>query len=390
MKYSLDVLKKQKTGFVFTAQNYLDTILPSGWDDKRLLSIKNNVVEETNLLAQTMGNMKAMGVSSDVDVKKTIKDFAKKYGTGLADTEKSRKLPHGQDLLRNRVEGALLYDNAVKMTETQIGRKFRWLPSGAKEPRHTHMLRYGKIYEVGSGVLPPDDDFPGKAYGCKCSYEWVDEAPSQYSTIDEDNIAYYKYAQRKTLENKTPRSVSTLMKTALLGSDAVRKLFHTKADFMKTRLDLRNSYTDPETPAAFGEYIRESGSDDPKVLRQVKNPLNYTKSKGKMTLYRGGTSSHKFKQGEVFYIKDPTFTTLEKGTGELFEHGDKVLYKIEMEEGARVLPSMLFSPYGEGEMEFLVAPLTTFKVVSARKVEGILRVTLRCIAGVGNALPLRL
>lgn len=389
MKYSLDVLKKQKTGFVFTAQNYLDTILPSGWDDKRLLSIKNNVVEETNLLAQTMGNMKAMGVSSDVDVKKTIKDFAKKYGTGLADTEKSKKLPHGQDLLRNRVEGALLYDNAVKMTETQIGRKFRWLPSGAKEPRHTHMLRYGKIYEVGSGVLPPDDDFPGKAYGCKCSYEWVDDAPSQYSMIDEDNIAYYKYAQRKTLE-KEPRSVGTLMRTALIGGDGIRKLFATKADFSKISRDLRDSYSNPETPAAFADYVRDSGSDDPRVLRQVKNPLNYTKSRGKMTLYRGGSTSHKFKQGEVFYTKDPVFTTLDKETGELFQHSDKVLYKIQMEEGARVLPSMLFSPYGEGETEFLVAPMTTFKVVSARKVGGILRVVLRCIPAIGNALPLRL
>ena len=389
MKYSLDVLKKQKTGFVFNAQNYLDTILPGGWNEKRLLSIKNNVVEETNLLAQTMGNMKALGVATEDDVRKSINDFAKKYGTGLANTDRSRKLPHGQDLLRNRVEGALLYDNAVKMTETQIGRKFRWLPSGAKEPRHTHMLRYGKIYEVGSGVLPPDDDFPGKAYGCKCSYEWVDEVPSQYSMLDEDNIAHYKYAQRKTLE-KEPRSVGTLMRTALIGGDAVRKLFATKADFSKMSRDLRDSYSNPETPAAFADYIKDSGSNDPRVLRQVKNPLNYTKSRGKMTLYRGGSTSHKFKRGEVFYTKDPVFTTLDKDTGELFQHNDKVLYKIQMENGARVLPSMLFSPYGEGETEFLVAPMTTFKVVSVRKVGGVLRVTLRCIPAIGNALSLRL
>lgn len=385
MKYSLDVLKKQKTGFVFNAQNYLDTILPGGWNEKRLLSIKNNVVEETNLLAQTMGNMKALGVATEDDVRKSIKDFAKKYGTGLADTEKSKKLPHGQDLLRNRVEGALLYDNAVKMTETQIGRKFRWLPSGAKEPRHTHMLRYGKIYEVGSGVLPPDDDFPGKAYGCKCSYEWVDEAPSQYSTLDEDNIAYYKYAQRKTLE-KTPRLVGEMLTASSLGIKALEKFFQTH-DLKVVSNALRDAYTDPDSAAYFRYFVRDVDIENPKVRRTVNNPLNYTQTKAPMTLYRGSGTKHNFQKGDEFYVKKPTFTSLRKQTAEDFEREDRVIYKIQTEKGTRALPSMLFA-HGIGEAEFLIAPYTLFKVVSTRRTNGVLNVTLKTISRSRKAKPL--
>lgn len=385
MKYSLDVLKKQKTGFVFNAQNYLDTILPGGWNEKRLLSIKNNVVEETNLLTQTMGNMKALGVATEDDVRKSINDFAKKYGTGLANTDRSRKLPHGQDLLRNRVEGALLYDNAVKMTETQIGRKFRWLPSGAKEPRHTHMLRYGKIYEVGSGVLPPDDDFPGKAYGCKCSYEWVDEAPSQYSMLDEDNIAYYKYAQRKTLE-KTPRLVGEMLTASSLGIKALEAFFQ-KHDLKMVANALRDSYKDPEAAAYFRQLVRDGDSDDPKMRRTVNNPLNYTQTKAPMTLYRGSGTKHNFQKGDEFYVKKPTFTSLRKQTAEDFEREDRVIYKIQTEKGTRALPSMLFA-HGIGEAEFLIAPYTLFKVVSTRRTNGVLNVTLKTIAGSRKAKPL--
>ena len=376
MKYSLDVLKKQKTGFVFNAQNYLDTILPGGWNEKRLLSIKNNVVEETNLLAQTMGNMKALGVATEDDVRKSINDFAKKYGTGLANTDRSRKLPHGQDLLRNRVEGALLYDNAVKMTETQIGRKFRWLPSGAKEPRHTHMLRYGKIYEVGSGVLPPDDDFPGKAYGCKCSYEWVDEAPSHYSTLDEDNIAYYKYAQRKTL-GKTPRVVGEMINASSIGIKALETFFK-KHDLKSVSNALRDSYIDPDSASSFQVYLRDDGVANPKIQKTVNNPLNYTQTNAPLTLYRGSGTKHKFEKGEVFYVKKPTFTSLRKQTGEGFQREDRVIYKIQTEKGTRALPSMLFAR-GLPEAEFLIAPMTLFKVISTRRVNGVLNVTLKTV-----------
>ena len=107
MAYTAKDLRIQPVGFVFNPDKYLRSILPAGWDDKRLLSIKNNTVEETALLSQTLGNMKAMGLTNMKDVRESINNFSKKYGTGLADTKVSTKLPHGQDLLRNRVEAHL-------------------------------------------------------------------------------------------------------------------------------------------------------------------------------------------------------------------------------------------------------------------------------------------
>lgn len=186
--YTPKELKNQIIGFVFNADIFLRTILPKNWTDKRLVTARDNIVEETNLMAQTLANMSAMGLRKKSTVKDTLKKFVRKYGTGLANTDKSKKLPHGQNLLRNRVEDDLLYQNAINAERKYKGRRFIWLPSGAKEPRHAHMLRYGKVYEVGGTVLPEDDNFPGKAYGCKCGYQWVDEKVSKYDISAEQEI----------------------------------------------------------------------------------------------------------------------------------------------------------------------------------------------------------
>lgn len=188
MKYNPKNLKKQKIGFVFNADDFLETVLPSGWDAKRLVSVKNNTVKETNLLAHTLANMSMLGLHHKRDIHTTIKDFAIKYGTGMSDNDLSKKLPHGQDLLRNRVEGALLHFNAEKCTEQYKGRRFIWLPSDAEKARHEHMLRYGKVFTVGDSTLPEDDNFPGMAFGCKCGYQWVEDEPSDYDVRIEQDV----------------------------------------------------------------------------------------------------------------------------------------------------------------------------------------------------------
>lgn len=195
MKYSIQELKRQGKGFIFNVDRFFQTILPIGWTHKRLVQVRNDTVKETQLMAETIANMAAVGLKNKKDIKESVTNFTKKYGGGLADTEISKKLPHGQNLLRNRVEDTLLYENAKNATEKFQGRAFIWLPSDAKEPRHSHMLRYGKVYIVGKTGLPSDDDFPGKAYGCKCGYQWVDGAsPSEYSTNAEKDVGLKKRA----------------------------------------------------------------------------------------------------------------------------------------------------------------------------------------------------
>ena len=194
--YSPSELKKQILGFTFNADKFLSTILPAGWSIKRLVSIKNDIVSETNLMAQTLTNMSRVGLYKTSEIKDTLRKFVIKYGTGLSNSGPSTKLPHGQDILRNRVEGALLYANAEKMESQYPGRRFMWLPSGAKEPRHSHMLRYGKIFKVNDPRLPASDNFPGKAYGCKCGYRWIDEDVSEYDATAEKETSV-KRSNRK-------------------------------------------------------------------------------------------------------------------------------------------------------------------------------------------------
>lgn len=119
MKYNPKNLRKQKIGFVFNADDFLETVLPSGWDAKRLVSVKNNTVKETNLLAHTLANMSMLGLHHKRDIHATIKDFAIKYGTGMSDNDLSKKLPHGQDLLRNRVR-VRYYTLTLKNAQSSI------------------------------------------------------------------------------------------------------------------------------------------------------------------------------------------------------------------------------------------------------------------------------
>lgn len=208
MKYSINELKSQKLGFIFSAERFLKTILPTFWNEKRLVSANNNVVEETNLMGQTLANMKAMGLSNTKDVKETLRNFVCKYGTGLTNSDKSTKLPAGQKSLHNRVENDILYQHATKINNENVGRHFIWLPSNSKDPRDEHMLRYGKVFEVGNNNLPEDDCFPGMAYGCKCGYQWVDMPVSAYKQIDETMVGKPKMdALRITYENYLNKAI---------------------------------------------------------------------------------------------------------------------------------------------------------------------------------------
>lgn len=379
MAYTPKDLRIQPVGFKFNPDTYLRSILPAGWDDKRLLSIKNNTVEETALLSQTLGNMKAMGLTNTKEVRETIRDFSKKYGTGLADTKVSTKLPHGQDLLRNRVEGALLYDNAMRMTTTQVGRAFRWLPSDAKEPRHTHMLRYGKVFVVGDGQLPEDDDFPGKAYGCKCAYEWVDEAPSDYIVGYEDNVKQYKLHKKSLHIN--PNSFDNfslkLLQDKLVGQS-----------FKNARKALDKTYAGTTMIRSVDWYqqndtaIKHVNFDKPtmdlkaqKAHEDLINPRNYLKLPTNTVFYSGKSfmkpDFRKLKVGSKIYLKTPTFASRSKSVAMNFARDKNVgvIWQFNVRKNARYFPSELISFYPD-EKEVLLAPLSGFKVVKILNAKG--------------------
>jgi len=70
--------------------------------------------------------------------------------------------------LIQRVQNEVIFQvhNAIK--DKYAGRKARWLPSDADEPRPEHQANYGKTYIIGEGI---DGVEPGDEPGCKCGVE---------------------------------------------------------------------------------------------------------------------------------------------------------------------------------------------------------------------------
>jgi len=398
MKYSPKELKNQKNGFIFNADKFLSTILPSRWSEKRLISIKNNIVEETNLLAETTANMVTLGLKNKKEINKTIKDFSEKYGSGLANTSISKKLPHGQNLLRNRVENTLLYENVQNIESAYKGRHFIWLPSGAKEPRHTHMLRYGKIFEVGGSVLPEDDNFPGKAYGCKCGYQWVEDPVTTYSTFDEEDVDIYRYTRVKKLEDEKPLEqlmLNVAIKTTdrLLTNNAIKNAEkQLKKTYKDTTFISSVKYWQAHNTASERINLNKSSKTDSEkiAVQDIQNAANYPKILKNMTVYRGTDLENigfDAKIGMRIKIGRGTFTSLSKRVAEKFTQGNKrkgVILKFELKAGTKILPTYPLSLYPE-ELEMLLPPLNTFKITDIIDKKGSIPIiVLTSVAGKGK------
>lgn len=401
MKYSIKDLKAQKKGFIFNSDKFLNTILPSGWSEKRLVSVKNNIIGETKLLTETISNMVGIGLTDKSNIKDTVKKFTTEYGSGLSDTENSKKLPHGQNMLRNRVEQTLLYDNAKMVGEMYPGRLFIWLPSGAKEPRHSHMLRYGKVYAVGSGVLPEDDDFPGKARGCKCGYQWVDEKPTEYSLYDESDVDIYKKVRQKELRRISPTINNFVKKLPSL--DIINYLTQTNKTLLADKY--KNSFDKNGTVInSFTNFIQNNDKINPIIIKgeklsdklstikkDVYNSFNYMRTPTNLKLYRGtviNETLEKLKPGSKVYISNPGFTSLDKDIAEGFaisnklKNGNKkpVIFEIKLAKGARIMPSLLFSKHIK-EAEVLLAPMNSFKIESITETDNLIKVIMKSIKG---------
>lgn len=349
MKYTPKELKKQRNGFVFNSQDFLDTVLPTGWSEKRLLSVKNDIVGETNLLAQTLGNMKSLGLKNKKDVKETIKEFSKKYGSGLSDTEISKKLPHGQNLLKNRVENDLLYQNAENCCEKYKGRKFMWLPSDAKEARHEHMLRYGKIYEVGNSELPEDDNFPGKAFGCKCGYQWLsDKDVKKYSKKVKEPETYdpsftwtpniYKFIRTGKISQKL--SLGEEIETVM--PKEIRDSFDEFLYNYKLRDKIR-----------YGEKLTKTEENIKKI---VYDKNNYQKAGIRINLYRTGTFPKDVKDGDIVEFSQPIHSTRIKEVAENWGDGSGDFMRIILNPNSLVSYAYLYSNLSIPEGEVLIAP----------------------------------
>jgi hypothetical protein len=89
-------------------------------------------------------------------------------GTKAAGKELQAEILDDPKLLIQRVQNEVVFQVHQGIKEKYAGRRARWLPSSANEPRPEHQLNYGKEYEIGEGI---DGVEPGDEYGCQCGVE---------------------------------------------------------------------------------------------------------------------------------------------------------------------------------------------------------------------------
>lgn len=122
----------------------------------------------------------ALSFVSDIDYidKKRVTEVAlktvKSYQERIEDeTVEKRDLVRNPRQLIQRVQNEVVLQVHDAIKEKYAGKKARWLPSDADEPRPEHQKNYGKIYIIGEGI---DGVEPGDEPGCKCGVEiLVDE-----------------------------------------------------------------------------------------------------------------------------------------------------------------------------------------------------------------------
>lgn len=106
---------------------------------------------------------------------KTVKAYQERRARAVAETgersagtEVKDEILDDPRLLIQRVQNEVVFQMHQGIKDKYAGKRARWLPSSAKEPRPEHALNYGKTYIIGEGIGGVE---PGDEYGCQCGVE---------------------------------------------------------------------------------------------------------------------------------------------------------------------------------------------------------------------------
>ena len=72
----------------------------------------------------------------------------------------------------NLVDNILVYNKVTELKKEYKQQKGVWLPSRSNNPRHSHMLYYGKIFNIEDGV-DGNGLLPGLEFGCMCGLQII-------------------------------------------------------------------------------------------------------------------------------------------------------------------------------------------------------------------------
>lgn len=158
-----------KSDKFFFPDQFLRKALPAGFWTRNILTrdldpkkaVMRTIVSATVVSQRDLNKTYARALDFyDNKIEKLKDEGVRAYKSQALDKER---------LLKSRIANLVIYNEVQELKKEHKGRRYRWLPSGAKEPRPEHQLRYGMIFTAGDGEMP------GEAYGCQCGIEWLDD-----------------------------------------------------------------------------------------------------------------------------------------------------------------------------------------------------------------------
>lgn len=162
---------------VFKPETFLKKALPAGFWNKNLLDKGLKLKQEqlraivtATTLSERELNQTALKV---IDIYEKKMQDLKKEGVKAY----KKQAVNGEKLIKNRIEGLVLYNEVQNLKDEHKGEFYRWLPSASETPDPEHQLLYGKIFKVGEG--DKDGNMPGERYGCKCGAEFIEVAKKE-------------------------------------------------------------------------------------------------------------------------------------------------------------------------------------------------------------------
>lgn len=157
----------------FKPAEFLKKTLPIGFWRKNLLT-KNFSLKKEEMRAIVTSTTLSQRELKATTIK-VVDIYEKKLQTLKEEGVKSfrKEAVNGEKLLKNRIEGLVLYNEVQNLKEENKGKFYRWLPSSSETPDPEHQLLYGKIFRVGEG--DKDGNMPAERYGCKCGAEFLTE-----------------------------------------------------------------------------------------------------------------------------------------------------------------------------------------------------------------------
>lgn len=160
-------------GKIFKPEEFIKLVFTSNFFKGKLLT---SDMEFKKLELQSI--LKATGLSKrevDLTIYKVIDIYNKKIKDLKKEGVKAFKsiAINGEALLKNRLEGLVLWNEVQQIKKENEGLFYRWLPSSSRIPDPEHQLLYGKIFPVGKG--DKNGNMPSERFGCKCGMEILTE-----------------------------------------------------------------------------------------------------------------------------------------------------------------------------------------------------------------------